>query len=133
MVACILLQNEQNDRANHLFEQKAVKWAATDVTAVDYLRTRINPAKASCITGKLGFVIDGVESQLEIRNRIAEFSNEISEDAILLEISGEDFGKYYTGELKAKDLAGGEALKLLSIFDEYQPVTMFPRRFDHLK
>ncbi len=101
-------------------------------TAVDYLRTRINPNKAAGVTGKLAFNVDGTVAQLEIRNSIAEFSTNIAEDAVVLKVSGEDFGKYYAGELKAADIASGKALELLSNFDEYVQQTMFPTNFDHL-
>ncbi len=97
------------------------------------MRTRINPAKAEGVAGKLGFDIDGTTAQLEIRNSIAEFSTTIAADAVVLKVSAGDFGKYYDGTMKAKDIATGEALKLLSVFDEYEAVTMFPRNFDHLK
>ena len=56
----------------------------------------------------------------------------IAKDAVVLTVSGEDFGKYYAGELKAADIASGKALELLSSFDEYVQQTMFPTNFDHL-
>ncbi len=103
----------------------SAKWVATDpATAISYLRTRINPNKAAGVTGKLAFNVDGTMAQLEIRNSIAEFSTNIAEDAVVLKVSGEKFGKYYAGELKAADIASGKALELLSNFDEYVQQTV---------
>ena len=125
---------ETADPKYTLTSTPSAEWVATDpVTATNYLRTRINPAKAAGVTAKLAFNVDGKIAQLEIRNSIAEFTTTIDDDAVILKVSGEDYGKYYTGELKAKNIASGKALELLNVFDEYAPVTMFPTSFDHLK
>jgi alkyl sulfatase BDS1-like metallo-beta-lactamase superfamily hydrolase len=125
---------ETADPKYTLTSTPSAEWVASDpVTATNYLRTRINPAKAAGVKAKLAFDVDGKVAQLEIRNTIAEFKTSIDDDAIVLKVSGKDYGKYYTGELKAKDIASGKALELLEVFDEYTPVTMFPTSFDHLK
>lgn len=125
---------ETADPKYTLTSTPSAEWVASDpVTAVNYLRTRINPVKATGVNAKLGFKVESKVAQLEIRNAIAEFKASIDDDAVILEVSGEDFGKYYTGKLKAKDIASGKALKLLEVFDEYTPITMFPTSFDHLK
>jgi alkyl sulfatase BDS1-like metallo-beta-lactamase superfamily hydrolase len=125
---------ETADPKYTLSSTPSAEWVATDpVTATNYLRTRINPTKAAGVNGKLAFSVDGRVAQLEIRNSIAEFKASIDDDAVILKVSGEDYGKYYTGKLKAKDIASGKALELLEVFDEYTPVTMFPTSFDHLK
>lgn len=125
---------ETADPKYTLTSTPSAEWVATDpVTATDYLRTRINPGKAAGVHAKLAFNVDGKLAQLEIRNSIAEFTTVNDDDAVVLKVSGEDYGKYYTGELKAKDIASGKALELLAVFDEYVPVTMFPTSFDHLK
>jgi alkyl sulfatase BDS1-like metallo-beta-lactamase superfamily hydrolase len=124
---------ESGDADFTLMSSPSANWVATDpATAINYLRTRINPIKAGGVAGKLAFNVDGTLAQLEIRNSIAEFSTNIADDAILLKVSGEDFGKYYAGQLKAAEIASGKALKLLSVFDEYVQHTMFPTNFGHL-
>ena len=125
---------ETADPKYTLTSTPSAEWVASDpVTATNYLRTRINPAKAAGVNAKLAFNVDGKVAQLEIRNSIAEFKASIDDDAVILKVSGEDYGKYYAGKLKAKNIASGKALELLEVFDEYTPVTMFPTSFDHLK
>lgn len=125
---------ESNDPKVGLTASPSAEWVAKDPeTAVNYLRTRLNPNKAKDLTGKLGFIVDNKKMQLEIRNRVAEFSTTIADDAEVIKISGEKFGQYYDGSLSASDIASGKALELLSAFDEFENVTLYPRSFDHLK
>ncbi|MBE8558379.1 alkyl sulfatase dimerization domain-containing protein [Vibrio cyclitrophicus] len=125
---------ETSDSDVSLMASPSASWVASDPeTAIDYLRTRLNPAKAANISGKLGFIVDGKEMQLEMRNRVAEFSTTIADDAEVIKISGEKLGQYYDGTIAASDIASGKALELLSHFDEYKPVTMYPRSFTHLQ
>ncbi|MGI9275215.1 MAG: alkyl sulfatase dimerization domain-containing protein [Endozoicomonas sp.] len=108
-------------------------WAMGDTdTAVDYLRTRLNPNKAAGVTGTLIFNIEGERYSLEIRNSVAEFSATPGNDGVELSISKEDFAQYYVGDKKAADIAKGDALELLSVFDGYQNIPMYPTSFDHL-
>ena len=124
---------ESGSAETTLMSSPSAKWVETDpATAINYLRTRINPNKAAGVTGKLAFNVDGTVAQLEIRNSIAEYSTKIAKDAVVLKVSGKKFGKYYAGALKAADIASGEALELLGVFDEYVQHTMFPTSFDHL-
>ncbi|GEA51483.1 hypothetical protein VIN01S_22870 [Vibrio inusitatus NBRC 102082] len=125
---------ESNDSDVSLMASPSANWVASDPeTAVNYLRTRLNPAKAANFEGKLGFIVDGKEMQLEIRNRVAEFSTTIADDAEVITVSGEKFGQYYDGTIAASDIASGKALELLNNFDEFEQVTMYPRSFTHLK
>ena len=100
--------------------------------AVDYLRTKISPTRAAGINDILTFDIDGTRYSLEIRNSVAESLATPATDGEVIEVSAEDFGRYYTGELKAADIASGKALELLAVFDEYQPIPMYPTSFGHL-
>ncbi len=110
-----------------------VSWVEDNVaTAVDYLRTRVNPNKADGVTGKLIFDIGGNKYGLEIRNSIAEFSTEPSyTDAHIIKASAKDFAQYYVGKLSADQLVSGDALKLLAVFDEFKAIPMYPMEFTY--
>ncbi len=108
-------------------------WVKKDpARAVDYLRTKINPGRATGINETLTFEIDGERYSLEIRNSIAEFLSAPAANGETIKVSAKDLGKYYVGELRASDIATGKALELLSVFDEFQAVPMYPSSFEHL-
>ncbi|KGY14009.1 hypothetical protein NM22_00685 [Vibrio tubiashii] len=108
-------------------------WVCSETeTAVNYLRTRLNPTKAEGKTGKLIFDVDGHQYGLEIRNSIAEFSTAPDySDAAVIKVSAEQFSRYYVGELTASDIAKGQALELLNLFDEFQSIPLYPTSFNY--
>jgi alkyl sulfatase BDS1-like metallo-beta-lactamase superfamily hydrolase len=65
---------ESEDPEVGLTESPSAAWVASaPETAINYLRTRLNPNKAKGVTGKLGFIVDGKSMQLEIRIVLLSF------------------------------------------------------------
>ncbi|MGL6313331.1 alkyl sulfatase dimerization domain-containing protein [Vibrio sp. WXL103] len=101
-------------------------------TAVNYLRTYVNPTRATQVSGILTFDFGDEQHSLEIRNGIAEYLTNANDSGEVIKISPEEFGQYYVGKRKANQIASGKALELLNVFDEYQHIPMYPTNFDHL-
>jgi len=103
------------------------------IRGVNYLRTRINPEKSKGVSAFLIFNIDGKTAGLDIRNSVAEFVEKVESNYrpadVTLTVSANKFARYYEGSLKAKDIASSKALKLLSIFDEYKHIPMYPTTY----
>jgi len=111
-------------------------WVAADTgRAVAHLRTRLNPDDASGKEGVLAFDIDGERSALHIRNSVAEFVSDPdlhyrTPDAMIK--TGTDlFVRYFRGETSAQAFvestgADAQAALLLSLFDEYRQIPMYP-------
>ncbi|MGI9276168.1 MAG: alkyl sulfatase dimerization domain-containing protein [Endozoicomonas sp.] len=112
---------------------QSANWVASNPSqAVYYMRTKISPSRATGINDTLNFEIDGERFSLEIRNSVAELLSTPATNGEVIKVSSEDFGRYYAGELKAKDIAEGKALELLNVFDEYEHIPMYPTSFEHL-
>lgn len=108
-------------------------WVLSEIDlAVNYLRTRMNPSRAKGLQGTLIFNIEGNKSSLEIRNSIAEYSAEPSSEGVELKVSKQDFADYYVGNKSASEIASGEALMLLEVFDEHRSIPLYPTTFDYL-
>jgi len=112
-------------------------WVKADtMRAVNYLRTRINPEKSIGVDGVLVFNIDGNVSALSIRNSIAEFiadADKLKNADATISISADIFAKYYRGEVDADALiteGNTDALALISVFDTYRHVPMYPSSFN---
>ena len=83
----------------------------------------------------LVFRIDAEETALHVRNSIAEFVPKPREhyrkgDAIIT-VSGNDFATYFRGETNAAELLKkakiqGNAGQLLSVFDRFVRIPMYP-------
>lgn len=121
-------QSLEGNEAITMTAVESAEWAARDnLTAVNYLRTRIVPEKAEGISGFLVLDIDGEKRGLDIRNGIAEFVAEVDnnyrEPTEILSISAEDFGKYYAGELKVSQVAPKSSL--LNVFEEFSVKPMY--------
>ncbi|MEJ8853009.1 alkyl sulfatase dimerization domain-containing protein [Variovorax robiniae] len=112
------------------------EWVVADpARAVNHLRTRLDPDKAAGREGVLAFDVAGKRSALHIRNSVAEFVSQPDQhyrkaDATLT-TSADMFARYFRGELSAKAFveaagANDHAATLLSLFDEYRQLPMYP-------
>ncbi|WP_169719615.1 alkyl sulfatase dimerization domain-containing protein [Psychromonas aquimarina] len=110
---------------------QSADWAEKEsATAVDYLRTRINPDLAADKSGFLVFEFEnGDKYGLDIRNSIAEFVGKVERNyrkpTEIINVSTADFAKYYAGESSAKALTKGADNSLLYLFEEFSPTSLY--------
>ena len=121
-------QSLEGNEAITMTAVESAEWAGRDtLSSVNYLRTRIVPEKANGVSGFLVLDIDGNKRGLDIRNGIAEFVEDVDSNyrapTETLTVSGEEFGQYYAGELKAADIAPSDSL--LHLFEEFTVRSMY--------
>ncbi|MGI9273803.1 MAG: alkyl sulfatase dimerization domain-containing protein [Endozoicomonas sp.] len=121
-------QSLEGNEAVTMTAVQSSEWAAEDInSSVDYLRTRIVPEQADNVTGFLVLDIDGEQLGLDIRNGIAEFVENVDANyrkpTEVLKVSAANFGKYYAGELKAKEIA--PKASLLHLFEAFEVKPMY--------
>ncbi|MDJ0510146.1 MAG: alkyl sulfatase dimerization domain-containing protein [Crocosphaera sp.] len=136
------LSLEGDDKIS-LMDVEPKEWVTENPTeAVDRLRIRIVPELATGVDGVLEFkfVDDNQSAALHIRNSIAEFVPDPDKyykavDASI-DISEDNFAAYYRGEIGVDDFlansssTSGPAKELLSVFDEFVTIPMYPRTRD---
>ena len=126
----------EGDKSFTLGKVQKADWVSSDYArAVDHLRTRINPQRASGQEGVLQFDIDETVAALHIRNSIAEFvanpTGHYRDPDAYIKVSGEDFTAYFRGEITASELlkrakVSGDAATLLGVFDAFEHIPMYP-------
>jgi len=133
--------NLERKIAISLTDIEPTEWVTENpAEAVDRLRIRIDPELATGVAGVLEFNIDGNRSTLHIRNSIAEFIPKPDEYYQAIDASvetlGDNFAAYYRGEIGVDEFLAnsssttGPAQELLSVFDEFAVIPMYPDNRD---
>ncbi|MGL6260973.1 alkyl sulfatase dimerization domain-containing protein [Vibrio sp. WXL103] len=121
-------QSLEGNQAVTMTEVQSAEWASNDVaTAVDYMRVRIVPEKASGVSGFFVLDIDGEQYGYDIRNGVAEYVPDVASNYRpaneTLKLTSAQFGQYYAGELKASEIAADDSM--LHLFEEFAVRPMY--------